>query len=97
MVQVVRMISIDDMHTEDIWFSWGKSSNHQEKLRCHARDERTDGRRTEDGKWKIVQCSVRPETAKSPIHGMDGSLYFFSSISTKRNSKKRTVFYRNNC
>ena len=28
------------------------------KLRCHACDERTDG-----GKWKIEQCSVRPETA----------------------------------
>ena len=53
------MISTDDMHSENICFSWSKSSNYQEKLRCHACDERTDG------KWKIVQCSVRPETAKT--------------------------------
>ena len=34
-------------------------SNYQEKLRCHAHDGRTE----EDGKWKIEQCSGRPETA----------------------------------
>ena len=34
-------------------------SNYQEKLRCHAHDGRTE----EDGKWKIEQCSVGPETA----------------------------------
>ena len=28
-----------------------------------SRPWRTDGRKTEDGKWKIEQCSVRPETA----------------------------------
>ena len=26
----------------------------------------TDGGRTDGGKWKIVQCSVGPETAKNP-------------------------------
>ena len=41
---------------------WSKSSNYGEKLRCHACDERTD-ERTDGGKWKIEQCSVRPETA----------------------------------
>ena len=56
-VQLVRMISIDDMHSENIWFSSSKSSNYPEKLRCHACDGRTDG------KWKIEQCSVGPETA----------------------------------
>ena len=56
-VQVVRMISIDDMHSENIWFLWSKSSNYQDKLRYHACDGRTDG------KWKIGQCSVGPETA----------------------------------
>ena len=60
-VQVIRMISIDDMHSENIWFSWSKSSNYREKLRCHACDGRTNGQT--DGKWKIEQCSVRPETA----------------------------------
>ena len=42
---------------------WSKSSNYGEKLRCHACDERTD-EQTDGGKWKIGQCSVRPETAK---------------------------------
>ena len=59
MVQVVRMISLDDMHSENIWFSWSKPSNYRGKLRYHACD---GGGRT-DGKWKIVQCSVGPETA----------------------------------
>ena len=53
------MISIDYMHSENIWFSWSKSSNYPGKFRCHACDEpRTDRR-----KWKIGQCSGRPETA----------------------------------
>ena len=47
------MISLDDMHSEIMWFSWSRSSNYREKLRCHARDMR----RTEDGKWKIEQWS----------------------------------------
>ena len=47
-IQVLRMISLDDMHSENIWFSWSKSSNYRGKLRCHACDERTDGRRTEE-------------------------------------------------
>ena len=44
-VQVIRIISIDDMNSENIWFSWSKKSNYQEKLRCHARDGRTNGGR----------------------------------------------------
>ena len=58
-VQVVRMISLDDMQSENIWFSWSKSSNYREKLRCPVTDERTNR------KWKIEQCSGRPETAKT--------------------------------
>ena len=54
-IQVVKIISPDNMHSENIWFLWSKPSNYQEKLRCHARDIRTDGRT--DGKWKIEQCS----------------------------------------
>ena len=46
-VQVVRMISIDDMHSENIRFSWSKSSNYQEKLKCHACDIWMDGRTPE--------------------------------------------------
>ena len=46
------MISLDDMHSENILFSWSKSSTYRGKLRCHA----CDGGRT-DGKWKIWQCS----------------------------------------
>ena len=63
MVQVVRVArttSLDDMHSENIWFSWYKPSKYREKLICHACD---GGGRTEDGKWKIEQCSVGPETA----------------------------------
>ena len=37
---------------------------------CHARDGRTDGG---GGKWKIGQCSVRPETAIClKIYGLSG-------------------------
>ena len=39
------IISQDDMRSGKIWFLWSKPSNYQEKLRCQARDERTDGRR----------------------------------------------------
>merc|ERR1712115_258436 len=47
-VQVVRMArttSLDDMHSENIWFSWYKLSKYREKLICHACDGRTDGGR----------------------------------------------------
>ena len=70
-VQVVRIISQDDMHSENIWFSGSKPSNYQEKLRCHARDsERTDG-----GKWKKGQCSVRPETSIDEILSLYGESF----------------------
>ena len=68
-IQVVRMISIDDIHSENIWFSWYKPSKYREKLICHA----CDGGRTEDGKWKIGQCSVGPETAKRNINKRETS------------------------
>ena len=61
-VRVARTTSLDDMHSENIWFSWYKLSKYREKLICHA----CDGRTEDGGKWKIVQCSGRPETAKSP-------------------------------
>ena len=57
-IQVVRTISLDDMHSENIWFSCYKPSKYRKKLICHACDGgRTDGR-TDGGK-----CSVGPETA----------------------------------
>ena len=59
-VSVVRMISLDDMHSENLWFSWFKPSNYGEKLRCHACDGRTDER------WKVEQYSGGPETAIVP-------------------------------
>ena len=49
-VQVVRMISLDDMHSENIWCSWSELSNYGGKLRCHACDERTDGGRKEENR-----------------------------------------------
>ena len=62
-VRVARTTSPDDMHSENIWFSWYKPSKYREKLICHASDERTNG----GGKWKIGQCSGRPETAKETL------------------------------
>ena len=53
------MISLGDMHSENIGFSWSKPSNYRGKLRCHA----CDIRRTEEEKWKIEQYSAGPETA----------------------------------
>merc|ERR1711884_379416 len=61
-VRVARSTSLDDMHSENIWFSWYKPSKYLEKLICHVCDGWTD-ERTKGGKWKIVQCSVGPETA----------------------------------
>ena len=61
MVQLVQVVSLDDMHSENIWFSGSKPSNYREKLICHACDGGTE--EEEDGKWKIGQHSVRPETA----------------------------------
>ena len=57
-VRVAKTTSLDD--SENIWFSWYKPSKYPEKLICHACD---GGRMNEGGKWKIVQCSVGPETA----------------------------------
>ena len=57
------MISLDYMHSENIWFSWSKPSNYQEKLRCHACDERTD-RRTESGKSRSVLVDQKPQKYK---------------------------------
>ena len=55
-VQVVRMArttSLDDMHSENIWFSWYKPSKYREKFICHACDGRTDGRT--DGQTDILE------------------------------------------
>ena len=35
---VVMVVNLDDMFSENIWFSCPKSSNNWEKLRCHACD-----------------------------------------------------------
>ena len=35
-VRLVMMISLDDMHSENMWFSSSKPSNYREKWRCHA-------------------------------------------------------------
>ena len=49
-IQVVKVVSLDDMHSGNIWFSGSKQSNYRERLRCHACDGgQTDGQ-TESGK-----------------------------------------------
>ena len=54
------------MYFENIWHSWSKPSNNRVKLGVTPVME--DGRGTEDGgKWKIGQCSGRPETAKDAL------------------------------
>ena len=55
-VRVARTTSLDDMHSENIWFSWYKPSKYREKLICHACDGRTNGR-TDRGKWKKDQVN----------------------------------------
>ena len=49
-VRVARTTSLDDMHSENIWFLWYKPSKYREKLICHACDGggRTDGRKVEN-------------------------------------------------
>ena len=58
------MASLDDMLSENIWFSWSQPSNHREKLRCHARDGRTNG----GGKWKIGQYSELNQKPQNVLH-----------------------------
>ena len=45
-VRVARTTSLDDMHSENIWFSWSKPFNYREKLICYA----IEGRRANVGK-----------------------------------------------
>ena len=48
-VRVARTTGLDDMHSENLWFSWYKPSKYQEKLLCHACDG-GGGRTEESGK-----------------------------------------------
>ena len=64
MIGVVRTISLDNMHSENIWFSCYNPSKYREKLICHA----CDGGRM-DGKWKIEQCPVGSKTAIGQYSG----------------------------
>jgi len=57
-VRVARTTSLDDMHSENIWFSWYKPSKYREKLICHACDGgRTDGGRKVEN--RAVFCWTR--------------------------------------
>ena len=44
-VRVVRTISLDNMHSENLWFSGSKPLNYRGKLRCHACGRQTNKRR----------------------------------------------------
>ena len=63
-IQVVRVVSLDDMHSGNIWFSWYKPSKYREKLICHACDGgRTDGRRKVENRavfW--IESEIAKET-----------------------------------
>ena len=65
-VQVGRMISLGDMHSENIWYSWSKSSIIEKSWDV---TPVTKGR-TEDGKWKIEQCSILSEFLSLPQPNM---------------------------
>ena len=58
-VTLARTTSLDDMHSENIWFSWYKPSKYRKKLICHACDggRRTDGRRKVEN--RAVFCWTR--------------------------------------
>ena len=59
-VRVARTTSLDDMHSENIWFSWYKPSKYREKLICHACDGgRTDGGRRRKVENRAVFCWTR--------------------------------------
>jgi len=64
-VRVARTTSLDDMHSENIWFSCYKPSKYREKLICHACDGRTDGgrRKVEN---RAVFCWTRNRN-KNPV------------------------------
>ena len=60
-----------------------KLSREVEMLRL----SRTNGQRTEDGKWKIEQCSGGPETAKCNFYKSSfeikfAALFFFKYVQT---------------
>ena len=64
---VVRMISLDDMHSENIWFSWFRPSNYQEKFKCCACDIRTNGREVENRAVYIL-LDQKPQKIKTRIY-----------------------------
>ena len=53
-VMLVRMISLDDRHSESMWFSWSKPSNYQEKLRYQACDGRRRKVENRAVSWKTT-------------------------------------------
>ena len=65
MVQVVWMNSLDDMQSENIWFSWYKPSKYREKLICHACD---GGGRTDGGGRKVENRAVFCWTRNRNLH-----------------------------
>ena len=58
-VRVARTTSLDDMHSENIWFSWYKPSKYREKLICHACDGRTEDGRRRKVENRAVFCWTR--------------------------------------
>ena len=37
-VKAAQVVSLDDIHSESLWFTWSKPTDYSEKLRCHACD-----------------------------------------------------------
>ena len=72
-VQAVRMISLDDMHSEDIWFSRSKPSNYREKLRCHGCDIRTEDQKPQKG--DDVKDYFRPKNFLLPSIATDWTIF----------------------
>ena len=58
---MVKVVSLDDMHSENIWFSGSKPSNYNGMFRCHSRDTHMDRRTEESGKYCSVLLDQKPQ------------------------------------
>ena len=77
-VRVARTTSLDDIHSEDIWFSWYKPSKYREKLICHA----CDGGRTNGGRKvenSAVFCWTRNRKKSKKIHDIQCRCNIFTA------------------
>ena len=88
-VTLARTTSLDDMHSENIWFSWSKSSNYRGKLRCHACDGRTNG-----GRRKVENRAVFCWTRNRNNTILIGDLYHEAKLSVRPHTVPRRLHWQ---